>query len=58
MAYLSLTTCGQKAEIKRILIECIKLLINLKQQINDLVRIFKAMTSLIEICVKLQVAPF
>jgi len=58
MAYLSLTRCGQKTEIKRILIECIKLLINLKQQINDLVRFFKAMMSLIEICVKLQVAPF
>ncbi|KAK0660478.1 hypothetical protein QBC41DRAFT_383707 [Cercophora samala] len=46
------------AEVKRILIECIKLVINLKQQITNLVRFFKALTSLIDMCVQLQVDPF
>ncbi|KAK3938884.1 hypothetical protein QBC46DRAFT_343143 [Diplogelasinospora grovesii] len=46
------------AEIKRILIECIKLIINLKQQITNLVRFFKAMASVVEMCVKFHVEPF
>ncbi|KAJ4380921.1 hypothetical protein N0V85_008717 [Neurospora sp. IMI 360204] len=47
-----------KAEIKRVLIECIKLIINLKQQVTNLVRFFKAMEALVEMCIKFQVEPF
>ncbi|KAF9552933.1 hypothetical protein CPC08DRAFT_673678, partial [Agrocybe pediades] len=51
-ANLSLT------EIKAILIECIKLIIHLKQQITNLVRFFKAMSSIVDVCVKFHVEPF
>ncbi|KAK3371115.1 hypothetical protein B0T24DRAFT_667835 [Lasiosphaeria ovina] len=47
-----------RAEINRILIKCIKLIINLKQQITNLVRFFKALASMVELCVKFHVKPF
>ncbi|KAK3505269.1 hypothetical protein B0T13DRAFT_485904 [Neurospora crassa] len=46
------------AEIKRVLIECIKLIINLKEQVTNLVRFFKAMESLVEMCIRFHVDPF
>ncbi|KAK1777277.1 hypothetical protein QBC45DRAFT_417155 [Copromyces sp. CBS 386.78] len=46
------------AEIKRVLIECIKLIINLKQQVTNLVRFFKAMEALVEMCIRFHVEPF
>ncbi|KAL5589346.1 hypothetical protein FOVSG1_011213 [Fusarium oxysporum f. sp. vasinfectum] len=46
------------AEIKRILIECIKLIIDLKDQITSLVRFFKAIGAIVETCVKFHVEPF
>lgn len=45
-------------EIKGILVECIKLIINLKQQITNLVRFFNALTTIIEICITTHVDPF
>ncbi|KAI1855398.1 hypothetical protein JX266_000263 [Neoarthrinium moseri] len=46
------------AEIKRILIECIKLILNLKDQITNLVRFFRGIASIVEVCVKYHVGPF
>ncbi|KAI1869369.1 hypothetical protein JX265_006459 [Neoarthrinium moseri] len=46
------------AEIKRILIECIKLILNLKDQITNLVRFFRGIASIVEVCVKYHVEPF
>ena len=45
------------AEVKPILIECIKLTITLKGQVMNLVRFFKAMTTVIDICVRLHLEP-
>ncbi|KAI5920341.1 hypothetical protein F4810DRAFT_703039 [Camillea tinctor] len=45
-------------EIKRILLECIKLIVELKSQITNLVRFFNTMTVVIEICINLHVDPF
>ncbi|KAK3321875.1 hypothetical protein B0H66DRAFT_581333 [Apodospora peruviana] len=59
-AILTKLTAGNISldEIKRILIECIKLIIILKQQVSNLVRFFKAMVSAVDICVKSYVEPF
>ncbi|KAF4949191.1 hypothetical protein FGADI_9048 [Fusarium gaditjirri] len=46
------------AEIKRILIECIKLIIDLKDQITSLVRFFRAIGAIVDTCVKYHVEPF
>ncbi|KAI8623310.1 hypothetical protein F5Y19DRAFT_458989 [Xylariaceae sp. FL1651] len=45
-------------EIKSILIECIKLVINLKDQITNLVRFFNGMSQAIDLTVQLHVNPF
>ncbi|TVY67615.1 hypothetical protein Focb16_v002486 [Fusarium oxysporum f. sp. cubense] len=55
----NLTACNiSLAEIKRILIECIKLIIDLKDQITSLVRFFKAIGAIVDTCVKFHVEPF
>ncbi|KAF8803263.1 hypothetical protein BYT27DRAFT_7195858 [Phlegmacium glaucopus] len=45
-------------EIKRILVECIKLIVHLKAQIQNLVRFFQAISSTIKVVVRLHVNPF
>ncbi|CZT44825.1 uncharacterized protein RSE6_05064 [Rhynchosporium secalis] len=45
-------------EVKSILIQCIKLIINLKEQITKLVRFFEAIAAVIGISIKYQVDPF
>ncbi|KAL7619532.1 hypothetical protein AAE478_010072 [Parahypoxylon ruwenzoriense] len=45
-------------EIKSILVECIKLVINLKGQITNLVRFFNGMSQAIDLAVELHVNPF
>ncbi|KAF8174179.1 hypothetical protein K438DRAFT_2023232 [Mycena galopus ATCC 62051] len=45
-------------EIKRILVECIKLIVHLKAQIQNLVRFFQAISSTLKVVVRLHVNPF
>ncbi|KAF3215857.1 hypothetical protein TWF679_003697 [Orbilia oligospora] len=47
-----------KGEIKKVLVECIKLIIILKSQIVKLVRFFKAISQSIQVVVKNCVSPF
>ncbi|KAK7225016.1 hypothetical protein V2G26_013019 [Clonostachys chloroleuca] len=54
---LTASNLGMK-EIRAILISCIQLIINLKQNITDLLRFFNSLSVIIEVAVKTHVEPF